>query len=103
MVLTDQLGPCAGIPIHAAADDLGPVDLQGSYLPARESSCLGTAGSLAERASSPPAGIAAEAGGLVPPRFGSPGSRRSMLRFANFGGATSPTMLQLNVPTHCML
>ena len=35
MVGADQLGPCAGIPVHAAADDLGPVDLQRIYLHAR--------------------------------------------------------------------
>src|SRR5205807_9590728 len=51
MVLTDQLGPCAGIPVDAAADNLGPVDFQGSYLPASKSACFSTAGTLAQRAS----------------------------------------------------
>ena len=36
MVRADQFGPCAGIPIHAAADDLGPVDLQRTLLHARQ-------------------------------------------------------------------
>src|SRR3954467_13037445 len=51
MVLTDQLGPCAGIPVHAEADDLRPVNLQGSYLPARELASLGATGVTAQRAS----------------------------------------------------
>ena len=38
VVRADQLGPCAGIPVHAAADNLGPVDLQRSYLRARRAS-----------------------------------------------------------------